>query len=60
MALVYTPVLDSSKGSEYCQTNVNASLGRQFNYPIGNPKRYQREILPLHRSTESALNMKRN
>ena len=47
MALVYTPVLDSSKGSEYCQTNVNASLGRQFNYPIGNPKRYQREILPL-------------
>ena len=47
MALVYTPVLDSSKGSEYCQTNVNASLGREFNYPVGNPKRYTREILPL-------------
>ena len=47
MALVYTPVLDSSKGSEYCQTNVIASLGRRFDYPVGNPKRYKREILPL-------------
>ena len=30
MALVYTPVLDPSKGSEYCQTNVTASLGREY------------------------------
>ena len=28
MGLVYTPTLDTSKGVEYCQTNVNASLGR--------------------------------
>ena len=44
MALVYTPVLDSSKGSEYCQTNLTASLGRQFDYPTGGAKRYKREI----------------
>ena len=47
MALVYTPILDASKGSEYCQTNVTASLGRQFDYPIGSPRRYRREILPV-------------
>ena len=44
MALVYTPVLDSSKGSEYCQTNVTASFGRQFDYPKGDPRRYRREV----------------
>ena len=30
MALVYNPVLDPSKGSEYCQTNVSASLGARI------------------------------
>ena len=47
MALVYTPVLDSSRGSEYCQTNLTASFGRQFGYPPGDAKRYKREIPPL-------------
>ena len=47
MALVYTPVLDSSKGSEYCQTNVTASLGRQFDDPTGHTGRYKREINPI-------------
>ena len=43
MALVYFPVLDPSKGSEYCQTNVNASLGRDF----GGAKPYKREVHPM-------------
>ncbi len=47
IGLVYTPVLDTSKGSEYCQTNVTASFGRQFNYPNKDPRRYRREIPPL-------------
>ena len=47
MGLVYTPTLDPSKGTEYCQTNVSASFGRQFDYPRGDPRRYRREIDPL-------------
>ena len=47
IGLVYTPILDSSKGAEYCQTNVSASLGRLFDYPKGDPRRYRREIPPL-------------
>ena len=54
MALVYNPVLDSSKGSEYCQTNVSASLGREFFNPVDNTSRYKREILPLPRHGSSA------
>lgn len=45
MGLVYTPVLDVSKGAEYCQTNVEASFGRQINHP--QRQRYQREVYPL-------------
>ena len=44
MGLVYTPYLDSSKGAEYCQTNVSASLGRVFDYPKGDSRSYKREI----------------
>ena len=47
IALVYTPFLDSSKGSEYCQTNLTASFGRQFDYPPKDSRRYKREIPPL-------------
>lgn len=47
VGLVYTPVLDPSKGAEYCQTNVSASFGRQFDYPERDPRRYKREIPPL-------------
>ena len=47
MALVYHPVLDPSKGSEYCQTNVSASLGRVLFDPTKNKRRYRREIIPL-------------
>ena len=47
MALAYTPVLDSTKGAEYCQTNVTASLGRTFDYPEGDPRRYKREVSPV-------------
>ena len=45
MGLVYTPVLDASKGAEYCQTNVEATFGRMINYPRG--LRYKREVRPL-------------
>jgi subtilisin family serine protease len=47
MALVYTPVLDVSKGAEYCQTNVSASLGRVSRNPKGGPSIYRREIPPV-------------
>lgn len=45
MALVYEPWLDPSKGSEYCQTNVSASLGRVFDFPKEDKRpRYRKEI----------------
>ena len=47
MALVYTPTLDASKGAEYCQTNVSASLGRVSKDPKGGPPIYRREIPPV-------------
>ena len=47
MGLVYTPALDSSKGTEYCQTNVNASLGRLIKDSEGDSVSYRREIPPL-------------
>ena len=47
MALAYTPIFDSSKGAEYCQTNVTASLGRTFDYPARDPRRYKREVSPV-------------
>jgi len=46
MALVYTPVLDVTKGAEYCQTNVSASLGRVSRDPKGGLI-YRREIPPV-------------
>ena len=52
MGLVYTPNLDPSKGAEYCQTNVNASLGRLFDDTEGDSKRFQRDIHPLPKSPE--------
>ena len=59
MGLVYAPILDSFKGAEYCQTNVSASFGRQFDYPRGDPKRYRREIHPLpHKGGISTPNEK--
>lgn len=54
MGLVYTPILDSSKGAEYCQTNVSASLGRLFDYPRNDPRGYRREIPPLPQKHESS------
>ena len=50
MVLVYHPVLDPTKGAEYCQTNVTASLGRQFDYPERDPRRHSREIDPIPRT----------
>ena len=50
MGLVYTPVLDPTKGAEYCQTNVSASLGRRFDYPAGDNRRYKREVRPIPQS----------
>jgi len=47
MGLVYTPTLDSSKGTEYCQTNVYASLGRLIKDSEGDSTNYRREIHPL-------------
>ena len=47
MGLVYTPTLDHSKGTEYCQTNVNASLGRLIKDSEGDSTSYRREIHPL-------------
>ena len=47
MGLVYAPVFDSSKGSEYCQTNVTASLGRRFYDPADGSENYRREIPPI-------------
>lgn len=55
IGLVYTPVLDSSKGSEYCQTNVTASFGRQFDYPEKDPRRYRREVPPLPQEEGAGL-----
>ena len=43
MGLVYTPELDPTKGFEYCQTDVEASLGREFH----NPRGYRREVYPV-------------
>ena len=47
MALVYPPELDQSRGSEYCQTNVTASLGRQLVNPKTGEVRYHRDVLPI-------------
>ena len=60
MALVYNPVLDPSKGSEYCQTNVSASLGRVFFDPTKNTRRYHREILPLPQDHGSGAQLERD
>ena len=46
-ALVYTPYLDSSKGAEYCQTNVEASIGRELFDPKKYETKYKREVPPL-------------
>ena len=46
-ALVYTPVLDPSKGAEYCQTTVDASIGREIFDPKENKSKYKREVSPL-------------
>ena len=47
VALVYSPTLDSSKGSEYCQTNVTASLGREIYNPRKKVVEYRREVPPI-------------
>ena len=54
MGLVYTPTLDSSKGVEYCQTNVNASLGRLIKDSEGDSTSYRREIHPLPKRPENS------
>ncbi len=54
MGLVYTPTLDSTKGVEYCQTNVNASLGRLIKDSEGNSESYRREIHPLPNRPENS------
>lgn len=54
MGLVYTPTLDSTKGVEYCQTNVNASLGRLIKDSEGDSESYQREIHPLPKRPENS------
>ena len=60
MGLVYTPTLDSSKGVEYCQTNVNASLGRLIKDPKGDSKSYRREIHPLPKRPENSSSYEDN
>ena len=60
MALVYNPVLDPTKGSEYCQTNVNASLGREFFNPGDNSRRYSREVLPLPQNSGDGAQLERD
>ena len=60
MALVYNPVLDPSKGSEYCQTNVSASLGREFFDPNDNSRSYKREVLPLPHHPGSGAQLERD
>ena len=47
MVLVYEPVLDPTKGAEYCQVNVTASLGREFTNPSTGEIQYHRDILPV-------------
>ena len=47
MALVYTPVLDATKGAEYCQTNVTASLGRITHDSSKNILNFDGEIPPI-------------
>ena len=54
MGLVYTPTLDPSKGTEYCQTNVNASLGRLIKDSKGDSRKYRREIPPLPKRPENS------
>lgn len=54
VGIVYTPILDASKGAEYCQTNVSASFGRRFDYPEGHPNRYKREVPPLPQKNGSS------
>ena len=54
MGLVYTPALDPSKGTEYCQTNVNASLGRLIKDSKGDSTSYRREIPPLPKRPENS------
>lgn len=54
MGLVYTPVLDPSKGTEYCQTNVNASLGRLIKDSEGDSVSYRREVHPLPQSPKNS------
>ena len=60
MALVYNPVLDPSKGSEYCQTNVSASLGRLLLDPADQSRRYRREILPIPQEHRSGAQLERD
>lgn len=54
MGLVYTPTLDPSKGTEYCQTNVYASLGRLIKDAKGDSTSYRREIPPLPKRPENS------
>ena len=54
-ALVYTPALDRAKGAEYCQTNVDASIGREIFDPKENKSKYKREVLPLPPSHSAHL-----
>ena len=53
MALVYAPVVDSSKGAEYCQTNVSASLGRLFDSSQDVRSQYRREVHPVPQIREA-------
>ena len=55
MGLVYTPVLDPTKGAEYCQTNVKASLGRDFR----GAKPYKREVDPVPSETGAGPQLER-
>ncbi len=54
MGLVYAPTLDPSKGTEYCQTNVNASLGRLIKDSEGDSVSYRREVHPLPKRPQNS------
>ena len=46
-ALVYEPVVDSSKGSEYLQTNVSLSIGRRLKPDTAKKLKYHRDVDPV-------------
>ena len=51
MALAYSPVLSPDKGSEYCQTNVSAKLGRLLERTSDGRAGFKNELLLMPRET---------